>query len=249
MAREPGAPSRRGLEIRGLSRSFGRREVVRSVDLTARPGRVTGLLGPNGAGKTTIFRMVVGLLRPTAGTVHLDGRDITAMPVHRRARHGLAYLAQAPSIFRGLTVRENLLTALELAGRPRGERDDEARRLIAETGLEAVADQRGATLSGGERRRAEIARALCARPSVLILDEPFAAIDPRMAAELADQVAALRTRGVGLLLTDHGARQLLPLCDEVNVLVEGSIAASGAVEDVVRDPLVRERYLGEGFDL
>jgi len=248
MAPEAGAGAA-GLVLRGVSRPFGRREVVRSVDLEARPGRVTGLLGPNGAGKTTIFRIVIGLLRPTAGSVHLDGRDITRMPVHRRARQGLGYLAQAPSIFRGMTVRENLLAALELAGRARGERAATAARLIEETGLQAVADQRASTLSGGERRRAEIARALCARPTVLILDEPFAAIDPRMAAELAQQVTALRDRGVGLLLTDHGARQLLPLCDDVHVLVDGGIAASGTVDQVVADATVRERYLGADFTL
>ncbi len=241
--------SHRGLVARGLARSFGRREVVSDIDLAVAPGQIVGLLGPNGAGKTTIFKMIIGLLRPTRGSVSLAGRDISGLPVHARARLGLGYLSQGSSIFRGLTVEQNLLAALELSGCPRSERTDRAARLARDVGLEAALGQRASTLSGGERRRAEIARALCVEPQVLILDEPFAAIDPRMAAELADQVTALRERGLGLLLTDHGARQLLPLCDRVHVLVDGRIAAAGDVDEVVADPVVRKMYLGEGFSL
>ena len=242
------SPSR-GLVTRDLAKSFGRREVVSGIDLAVSEGEIVGLLGPNGAGKTTIFQMIIGLLRPTRGAVFLGGRDISSLPVHRRARLGLGYLAQGSSIFRDMTVRQNMLAALELSRCPRGERGDRAASLIRDVGLEAVADQRASTLSGGERRRAEIGRALCVRPRVLILDEPFAAIDPRMAAELAEQVAALKDRGLGLLLTDHGARQLLPLCDRVHVLVDGRVAAAGTVDEVVSNPVARKMYLGEGFSL
>jgi lipopolysaccharide export system ATP-binding protein len=223
--------------------------VVSGIDIAVSEGEIVGLLGPNGAGKTTIFQMIIGLLRPTRGAVFLAGRDISSLPVHQRARLGLGYLAQGSSIFRDMTVRQNMLAALELSGCARGERGDRAAGLIRDMGLEAVADQRAAILSGGERRRAEIGRALCVEPRVLILDEPFAAIDPRMAAELADQVAALKERGLGLLLTDHGARQLLPLCDRVHVLVDGRVAAAGTVDEVVSDAGVRKMYLGEGFTL
>ncbi|MDP7114533.1 MAG: LPS export ABC transporter ATP-binding protein [Myxococcota bacterium] len=236
-----------GLQISGLVRRFGRKQVVAGVDLQVPPGQLVGLLGPNGAGKTTIFRMIVGLLRPDSGRVFLDGRDLTALPIHRRAQLGLGYLAQAPSVFTRMTVRDNLLAALELRGRRGREAGEVASRFLAEFGLEEVADRSAGRLSGGERRRTEIARALCAEPSVLILDEPFAAIDPRMAAEIGRIVRDLRARGLGLLLTDHGARQLLPLCDQVAVLLDGAVVARGSAEEIVADPVVRERYLGRDF--
>lgn len=239
----------RGLVVRGLTRSFGGRTVVEDVDLRIAPGRVVGLLGPNGAGKTTIFRMLIGLLRPARGSIVLDGLDITGWPVHRRARAGLGYLAQSPSVFHAMTVRENLLTALEIGGVPRSEHEPRAAALLEEVGLAGLSGQRASTLSGGERRRVEIARALCVDPTVLILDEPFASIDPKMASDLGALILQLRDRGLGLLLTDHGAQQLLPLCGEVNVLLEGRVMASGDVESVVRDPRVRNNYLGEEFAL
>jgi len=222
---------------------------VEDVDLCVPPGQVVGLLGPNGAGKTTIFRMVIGLLRPARGSVTLDGRDITGWSVHRRARAGLGYLAQSPSVFHAMTVTENLLTALEIGGVPRSERKSRAEALLTEIGLERVAGQRASTLSGGERRRVEIARSLCVDPAVLILDEPFASIDPTTAADLGALILQLRDRGLGLLLTDHGAQQLLPLCGEVSVLVDGQVVATGDVESVVEDPRVRQAYLGEEFSL
>ena len=238
-----------GLQVHDLARSFGNRAVVDGVNLRVEPGSLVGLLGPNGAGKTTIFKMIVGLLRPHRGRVLLDGRDVTGLPIHRRARLGLGYLAQASTVFRGMTVRENLLAAQEIRGRRGSAGRDATERLLEEFGLDAVADQRAATLSGGERRRTEIARALCADPKVLILDEPFAAIDPRMAAELVEIVRGLRERGLGMLLTDHGARLLLPLCDHVAVLLDGTVVARGTAEEVVDDPEVRERYLGSDFSL
>ncbi len=238
-----------GLRVDDLARSFGARSVVDGVSLRVEPGKLVGLLGPNGAGKTTIFRMIVGLLSPHRGRVVLDGHDLTALPIHRRARRGLGYLAQAPSVFRGMTVRDNLLAALEIHGRRGVAGREVAAQLIEEFGLGAVADQRASSLSGGERRRVEIARALCPEPTVLILDEPFAAIDPRMAAELVEIVRGLRERGLGLLLTDHGARQLLPLCDEVAVLLDGTVVARGPASAIVEDPTVRERYLGRDFSL
>ena len=249
MSARPVHDSSRGLVVRGLTRSFGGRTVVEDVGVQIPPGKVVGLLGPNGAGKTTIFRMVIGLLRPARGSVVLNGVDITGWPVHRRARAGLGYLAQSPSVFHAMTVRENLLTALEIGEVPRSERGARAGSLLEEVGLVAVADQRASTLSGGERRRVEIARALCVNPSVLILDEPFASIDPKMASDLGALILQLRDRGLGLLLTDHGAQQLLPLCDEVNVLLEGRVVARGDVESVVRNPQVRNNYLGEEFTL
>ena len=242
-------PAGQGLDVRGLRKRFGRDEVVAGVSLVVQPGRTVGLLGPNGAGKTTTFGMITGLLRPDSGRVFLDGQEITALPVHARARRGLGYLAQSPSVFRGLTVKDNLLAVLELRSLGKAERHQRANELLAEFGLEEVADRGTDLLSGGERRRTEIARALCAEPSVLILDEPFASIDPRMVAELSQLIGALRRRGLGLLLTDHGAHQLLPLCDEVHVLLDGHVMASGTVEEVVGNSVVRQRYLGEDFRL
>ena len=238
-----------GLELRQIVRRFGARTVVDGVDLTVPPGRLVGLLGPNGAGKTTVFRVTVGLLRPDRGRVVFQGQDVTHLPVHQRARRGLGYLPQGPSIFRGMTVRDNLDAALELRGTAAEERETRVELLLDELGLRPVAEQRGASLSGGERRRTEIARALCVDPAVLILDEPFAAIDPRMAAELGGLLQGLRDQGLGLLVTDHGARQLLPLCDEVVVILDGVVVARGAPEAVVDDPTVRDRYLGASFAL
>ena len=238
-----------GLQVAGLARRFGARQVVVGVDLQVPPGTLVGLLGPNGAGKTTIFKMIVGLLRPDRGRVSLDGRELTGLPIHARARLGLGYLAQSPSVFTGMTVRDNLVAALELRGRRGREAAEVAGRLLAEFGLEEIADRGAARLSGGERRRTEIARALAADPSVLILDEPFAAIDPKMASEIGEIVRRLRDRGLGLLLTDHGARQLLPLCDRVFVLLDGAVVAHGTADEIVADPVVRERYLGAGFSL
>ncbi len=236
------------LEARGLHKHYRGRAVVRDVDLTLGAGEIVGLLGPNGAGKTTIFGIVAGLVRPERGSVRLGGRELLGLPVHRRARAGLGYLAQEPSVFRGMTVRENLLAALEIRGVARRGQAERAGRVLGDLGLEAVADQPAASLSGGERRRTEIARALCGEPRVLILDEPFAAIDPHGCAEIAELLRDLRARGIGLLLTDHRARQLLPLCDRAAVLVDGRVVAAGPPEEVVADPLVRQRYLGERYD-
>jgi len=249
LTERPAQGGGRGLVVRDLRKRFGRDQVVDGVSLHVHPQRTVGLLGPNGAGKTTTFGMITGLLRPDGGQVFLDGQEITALPVHERARRGLGYLAQAPSVFRGLTVEDNLLAVLELQPLGEGERRRRAAELLREFGLEEVAGRRTDSLSGGERRRTEIARALCAEPSVLILDEPFASIDPRMVAELSELIGALRRRGLGLLLTDHGAQQLLPLCDEVHVLLDGHVVASGTVEQVVADRVVRERYLGKDFRL
>jgi len=244
--REAGGAGRL-LDARGLRKRYGGRVVVDDVDLGVGPGQVVGLLGPNGAGKTTVFGIVAGLVRPERGTVRLGDAELTDLPVHRRARAGLGYLAQEPSAFRGMTVRDNLITALELRGLARRACRERAEALIGELGLGAVADHRAAELSGGERRRTEIGRALCGEPRVLILDEPFAAIDPQGCEELAAVVRALRSRGIGLLLTDHRARQLLPLCDEVAVMVEGNVLARGAPDVVAADPDVQQRYLGENF--
>jgi lipopolysaccharide export system ATP-binding protein len=236
------------LEARGLVKRYGSRDVVADVDLSLGAGEVLGLLGPNGAGKTTVFGMLAGLIRPDRGTVRLGDIVLDGLPVHRRARAGLGYLAQEPSAFRGMTVRDNLWAALEIRGVGRRACAERAEQVLVDLGLTAVADQRAADLSGGERRRTEIARTLCGQPRVMILDEPFAAIDPQGCEELSSLLRSVRDTGIGLLLTDHRARQLLPLCDELAVLIDGRIVARGGAEKVIADPVVRERYLGVGFE-
>ncbi len=233
------------LEARGLYKSFGGRPVVRGVDLRVEPGEVVGLLGPNGAGKTTVFGMLAGLLRVDAGEVWLGGHVVTAMPLHARARRGLGYLAQTPSVFRGLTVRGNVELALEARGRSR----DGARALLDRAGLSHLASARAETLSGGERRRLEIARCLAGEHRVLLLDEPFAGVDPVAVQDLQRRVAALAEDGLAVLITDHAVREAMGICHRVLVLDEGMVQCAGSPEEVAADPHVRARYLGEGFEV
>ncbi|MEY4297473.1 MAG: export transporter ATP-binding protein [Cyanobacteriota bacterium] len=232
--------------------TLGGRPLVKEVSLNLNPGEVVGLLGPNGAGKTTTFNLVTGLLRPDSGAVLLDGRDVADLPMPRRARRGIGYLPQEASVFRSLSVRENLLLALQESGMPPAQRRQRAEQLIEEFHLSAFAHRRGYQLSGGERRRCEVARALAvgeSGPRYLLLDEPFAGVDPLAVADLRDLITGLRQRGMGVLITDHNVRETLSITDRAYILTEGSILASGPSREMAQDPLVRRHYLGEDFRL
>jgi len=227
----------------GLQKSFGARPVVQGVDLHVDPGEVVGLLGPNGAGKTTVFRMLAGLLAPDGGTVLLGERDVTALPLHARALRGLGYLPQQSTIFRGLSVRQNVELVLEARGEARSRADE----LLAEAGLEHLACAAAETLSGGERRRLEIARCMAGEHRVLLLDEPFAGVDPVAVQDLQARVLALAQRGLGILVTDHAVREAMGICQRVLVIDGGSVQCAGSPEQVAADPRVRQRYLGDSF--
>jgi lipopolysaccharide export system ATP-binding protein len=231
------------LEVRGIEASFGVHRVVQGISLDVGAGEVVGLLGPNGAGKTTVFRVLAGLLHADAGTVRLDGTDVTTWPLWRRARAGLGYLPQLPTVFRGVSVRANVEIALEARGAPRAG----AQAVLDAAGLAHLGDQRAQTLSGGERRRLEIARCLAAAPRVLLLDEPFAGLDPVAVTDLRLRVRALAADGLGVLLTDHAVREALGACDRVVVVDGGVVQCTGDPASVARDPRVRARYLGEDF--
>ncbi|MEK7330152.1 MAG: LPS export ABC transporter ATP-binding protein [Candidatus Eisenbacteria bacterium] len=233
----------------GLVRYYGKWRVVSDVTIQVRRGEVVGLLGPNGAGKTTCFYMIVGLLSPNQGRILLDGRDITDEPVYRRARSGLGYLAQEPSIFRRLTVRENLLAVLETTDMTRAARAARLKELLEDLNLTHLADRQAHKLSGGERRRVEITRALVRQPSFMLLDEPFVGIDPIAVAEIQDIVRRLRERGLGVLITDHNVRETLSITNRAYIMYEGRLLLQGSAEDLANDPRAREIYLGERFRL
>ena len=238
------------LSAQGLRKHYRQREVVADFGLTLDAGEVVGLLGPNGAGKTTCFYMIVGLVAADAGKIELDGRDITAEPMYKRAKLGVGYLPQEPSVFRKLTVSDNIRLVLELredldsAGV-----DKELASLLDELQISHVADQLGASLSGGERRRCEIARALAAKPRLMLLDEPFAGVDPISVGEIQRIVKHLKNRGIGVLITDHNVRETLGICDRAYILNEGSVLAQGAPDALLANPDVRRVYLGETFRL
>ncbi|HEY5612023.1 MAG TPA: LPS export ABC transporter ATP-binding protein [Lysobacter sp.] len=238
------------LVAQGLRKAYRSREVVRDFGLTLDAGEVVGLLGPNGAGKTTCFYMIVGLVPADAGQILLDGKDITSEPMYARARYGVGYLPQEPSVFRKLSVADNLRVVLELrddldkAGRER-----ELASLMDELQVNHVADQIGASLSGGERRRVEIARALAGKPRLMLLDEPFAGVDPISVGEIQRIVRHLKNRGIGVLITDHNVRETLGICDRAYILNEGSVLAQGAPDALLANPDVRRVYLGESFRL
>ena len=238
------------LKVTNLAKSYKNREVVRDVSISVKKGEIVGLLGPNGAGKTTCFYMIAGLVAVDRGDIHLDGAPITTRPMHERAQLGLGYLPQEASIFRKLSVQDNLLGILESVTRlTQQEREDRATALIKEFNLEHVRHSLGVSLSGGERRRAEIARALATNPQFLLLDEPFAGVDPLAVADLQDLIQALRSRGMGILVTDHNVRETLAITDRAYILNDGAILASGQSQTVADDPLVRRYYLGEAFQL
>jgi lipopolysaccharide export system ATP-binding protein len=237
------------LAAEGLVKAYGGRVVVNGVSLKVAPGEVVGLLGPNGAGKTTAFYMVTGLVPPDAGKVTLNGTDITQMPMYARARRGIGYLPQEPSIFRRLTVAENLdavLERLDLGARDRARRRDE---LLEEFGVGHLSDAKAYTLSGGERRRVEIARALAATPRHLLLDEPFAGIDPIAVSDIQQIVERLKAKGIGVLITDHNVRETLQITDRAYIIYQGTILESGTPRQVADSPHVRQIYLGDRFTL
>jgi len=242
-------PGPRVLRAAGLTKTYGRRIVVRDVALEIRQGEVVGLLGPNGAGKTTTFYMVVGLARPDSGEVRLGGEDITAMPMYQRARAGIGYLPQEASVFRKLTTEENVRAILETRGLAAAEQRARARALLEELGIQGMAQQPAYTLSGGERRRLEICRALAAEPSFILLDEPFAGIDPIAVIDIQKIIAHLRERGIGVLITDHNVRETLKITDRAYILRDGNVFRSGTPLALASDPDVRRVYLGEGFRL
>ncbi len=237
------------LRAEGLVKSYRGRRVVDGVSFQVGPGEVVGLLGPNGAGKTTSFNMVVGLVVPEAGRVLLGDTDLTRLPMHRRARLGVGYLPQEASIFRRLTVRENFTGVLEALGVGRHEREDRARALIAEFRLETVADSLGEQLSGGERRRAEVARSLLSSPRYILFDEPFAGVDPIAVGELQRLIGGLRDRGIGVLITDHAVREALGICTRAYILSSGAILEAGTPAEIAGSAKARAVYLGEKFRL
>lgn len=237
------------LAAEGLCRRFGRRDVVRDVAVDLSPGEVVGLLGPNGAGKTTIFRMLSGALRATEGRVSLNGTDITSWPLFRRARMGLIYLPQEVSVFRRLSVSQNIEAVLETVERDRAVRKDRLEALLSELGLSERATQRAGALSGGERRRLEITRALVLEPSFMLLDEPLAGVDPIAVEDIQQIISDLKARGIGIMITDHNVRETLSVCDRAYILNDGSVLKSGSPEEIVADARVREVYLGENFSL
>ncbi len=239
----------KSLDARDLRKRYRKREAVKGVSLGIAPGEVVGLLGPNGAGKTTIFYMIVGLVKPDAGTVLLNGQDITRLPMHRRARLGLGYLPQEPSVFRKLSVRDNILAFLEETDLPKGEREERLREILKEMRISHVEDTMGYALSGGERRRVEIARSLVISPVFLLLDEPFAGIDPITIAELQQVILGLKEKGIGVIITDHNVRDTLTVCDRAYIISEGEILLEGKPEEIASSPRVREIYLGEQFSL
>ena len=244
------AVSRRSLNAERISKRFGQRQAVRDASFVVRTGEVVGLLGPNGAGKTTAFYMVAGLLSCDAGAISLDGRDLSSLPVHRRAMLGLGYLPQEPSIFRKLSVEQNILAILELrTDLDRGARREELDRLLDEFQLHRVRKSPGVSLSGGERRRVEIARTLARTPRYLLLDEPFAGIDPISVTEIQGIIGGLAQRGIGVLITDHNVRETLGICNRGYILHEGAVIASGEPQELLADPKVRSVYLGESFRL
>lgn len=237
------------LEARELVKAYRKRRVVDGVSVQVHPGEIVGLLGPNGAGKTTTFYQMVGFIRPDSGSVWLDGKDITGLPMYRRARLGIGYLSQESSVFRKMTVRDNLMSILETMKLTRSERHQRCEKLMNDLGVAHLSSQKAYTLSGGERRRVEIARALVTQPGYMLLDEPFAGIDPIAVNEIQEIVAGLARRGLGVLITDHNVRETLAITDRAYIMYDGRILISGSAAKLADDPEARKIYLGEKFRL
>jgi lipopolysaccharide export system ATP-binding protein len=238
-----------GLEVISIAKSYDKRAVLTDISLSVGKGEVLGLLGPNGAGKTTCFYSVMGLVRPDAGRVLMDGEDVTHLPMYRRAILGLGYLPQETSIFRGMTVEQNINCVLEMVEPDDDTRERELDRLLDEFGLQSLRSSPAMALSGGERRRCEIARALAAKPSIMLLDEPFAGIDPLSISDIRDLVKDLKTRGIGVLITDHNVRETLEIVDRACIIYGGQVLFAGTPQELVADENVRRLYLGENFAL
>ena len=237
------------LSVKDLLKSYSGRQVVNGVSLEVESGEVVGLLGPNGAGKTTCFYMIIGLVKPEGGHILLDGQDITGYPMHVRARRGLGYLPQETSVFRKLSVRQNIMAILELFPLSREERGERADQLLEELGIRHLSDQIANVLSGGEKRRLEISRALSTNPSFMLLDEPFAGIDPLAVADIKKIIGHLKDRGIGILISDHNVRETLGVCDKAFIMVDGRVIESGPPESIVCSEAVCRSYLGEDFKL
>jgi lipopolysaccharide export system ATP-binding protein len=242
-------PKMDGLSVVSIAKSYDKRVVLSDVSVSVGKGEVIGLLGPNGAGKTTCFYSVMGLVKPDAGRIMLDGDDITGLPMYRRAILGLGYLPQETSIFRGLSVEKNILAVLELAEPDKAARAKRLDQLLEEFGLTRLRDAPAMALSGGERRRAEIARALAANPSIMLLDEPFAGIDPLSISDIRDLIVQLKSRGIGVLITDHNVRETLDIVDRGYIIYDGRVLFAGSPAELVADENVRRLYLGESFTL
>ncbi len=238
-----------GIVASNLTKSYRRRAVVQGVNLSVCRGEAVGLLGPNGAGKTTVFYMITGLIAPDTGSISFDGKDVTLLPMYRRARLGIGYLPQEPSIFRGLTVEENIRAVLELNTSNKARRDSKLRELLYEFQIEHIRHTPAVALSGGERRRVEIARALAVNPKFMLLDEPFAGIDPIALNDIRQLVRQLTSRGIGVLITDHNVRETLELIDRALIIHEGKVLMEGSPREIVENPDVRRFYLGEKFSL
>jgi lipopolysaccharide export system ATP-binding protein len=237
------------LEAKGFSKYYGRRQVVMDLSLYVNAGEIAGLLGPNGAGKTTTFYMMVGIIKPDGGKIFLDNQDITAFPMYRRSQMGISYLPQEPSIFRRLTVEDNIRAVLEIKGLKRNEIDVEAGRLLKEFNLVELANKEGYKLSGGERRKTEIARAIAIRPIFILFDEPFAGIDPIAIIELKKMLNYLKNKGLGILITDHNVRETLSITDRAYIINNGEILEEGGPDKIVANARVKETFLGEEFTL
>ncbi|HEY5412921.1 MAG TPA: LPS export ABC transporter ATP-binding protein [Caulobacteraceae bacterium] len=236
-----------GLFVDAIAKSFRRRPVVKRVSLRLRRGEVVGLLGPNGAGKTTCFYMITGLVAVDSGRIVLDGQDITAQPMYQRARMGIGYLPQETSIFRGMSVEENVMAVVELRERDRDKVRETTTRLLEELHIEHLREAPAISLSGGERRRVEIARALASEPSFMLLDEPFAGIDPLAIADIREVVGYLKRRGIGILITDHNVRETLDIIDRASIIASGEVLFEGGPDEILADPEVRRVYLGDRF--
>lgn len=236
-----------GLVAHGLAKSFGKRTVVKNVSLSLQRGEIVGLLGPNGAGKTTCFYMIMGLIGADAGTIEIDGADVTLLPMYQRARLGVGYLPQEASIFRGMSVEENILSVVELVEKDKAARKREVEALLEELHITHLREQPATSLSGGERRRVEIARALASRPSFMLLDEPFTGIDPLAVSDISDLVGYLKQRGLGVLITDHQVRETLQIVDRASIIYDGGVLFEGTPQDVLSNEDVRRVYLGERF--
>lgn len=237
------------LEARNLVKAYKGRRVVNNVSLSIETGETVGLLGPNGAGKTTSFYMIVGLVKPDEGQVLLDGQDITHKPMYQRARLGLGYLAQEPSVFRKLTVAENIRLVLEMSGLSKKEQQRKVDALLEELGIAHIRDSLGMVLSGGERRRVEIARALARDPKFILLDEPFTGVDPIAIGDIQEIVCHLKDRGIGIIITDHNVRETLSITDRAYIMSEGEIKTAGPSSELPNDPIARKFYLGERFEM
>ena len=237
------------LKANNLIKSYSGKSVVNDVSLNLKQGEIVGLLGPNGAGKTTSFYMIVGLIKPNSGSIYLDDKEITSFPMYKRAQNGIGYLAQESSVFRKMSVEDNIHSVLEMTNLPKKEQTKKVKSLLDEFGLQAIRKSRGDLLSGGERRRTEIARALATNPSFILLDEPFAGVDPLAVEDIQKIVRDLTKRNIGILITDHNVQETLAITDRTYLMFEGSILKDGKPEELANDELVRKVYLGQNFEL